>query len=177
MRRTTRAVLAGVIAVLLVAAGVAVAGASRGGDDDFEARLKGFEEVPAVSTEASGRFRADVDRGDQTIEYELSFEGLSAPVLFAHIHLGQRTANGGVSAFLCGGGSKPACPQEGTVEGTIVPADVVGPAAQGITTGEFDELVRAMNAGVTYANVHTQMTAPGAGFPGGEIRGQIREDD
>jgi CHRD domain len=172
-RRTTQAVVTGVIAILLAAAGVAVAGADRGRDrdDDFEARLKGFNEVPAVSTEASGRFEAEID--DETIEYELSFGGLSAPVLFAHIHLGQKDANGGVSAFLCGGGGKPACPQEGTVEGTIVPADVVGPATQGIAPGEFDELVEAIEEGVTYANVHSM--AP-AGFPGGEIRGQIDED-
>jgi CHRD domain len=170
-RRTTQAVVAGVIALLLVAAGVTVAGADRDRDGDFEARLKGFQEVPAVSTEASGRFEAELDDG--ALEYELSFRDLQAPVLFAHIHLGQRTANGGVSAFLCGGGSKPACPQSGTVEGTVVPADVVGPGGQGIAAGEFDELIEAMEAGVTYANVHSM--AP-TGFPGGEIRGQIEED-
>jgi CHRD domain len=168
--RLTRLVLAGGIAAMLVAAGVGVAGA-RHDDDDFEARLKGFEEVPAVSTEASGRFEAEIDRRDQTIDFKLSFEDLSTPVLFAHIHFGQRSVNGGVSAFLCGGGSKPPCPQSGTVEGTIVPADVVGPAGQGIAPGEFDELVRAIKSGVTYANVHSQM------HQGGEIRGQIFEDD
>jgi hypothetical protein len=45
---------------------------------------------------------------------------------------------------------------------------VIGPADQGIDPGEFDELVRAMRAGVTYANVHTTR------FGGGEIRGQIK---
>jgi hypothetical protein len=35
--------------------------------------------------------------------------------------------------------------------------------------GEFDEVIAAMRAGVTYANVHT------AQFPGGEVRGQIEE--
>ena len=169
-RRSTQAVAAGVIALLLAAAGVTVAGADRGGGG-FDARLKGYEEVPAISTVATGSFSADVDRAAQTITYRLSFSGLESPVLFSHIHLGQKTANGGVSAFLCGGGSKPPCPQEGTVEGTITPADVVGPANQGIAAGEFDELVRAMRAGVTYANVHSQLR------PGGEIRGQIRGDD
>jgi hypothetical protein len=169
-RLSRRLVLAGGIAAMLVATGVGVAGA-RNDDDEFEARLQGFEEVPAVSTEASGRFRAEIDRSSQRIDFELSFRDLSAPVLFAHIHLGQRTANGGVAAFFCGGGGKPPCPQSGTVEGTIVPADVIGPTGQGIAAGEFDELVRAIDAGVTYANVHSQM------FPGGEVRGQIFEDD
>jgi hypothetical protein len=169
-RRTKQAIVAGAIAILVGAAGVTVAGA----DDDnggVQARLKGFEEVPAVSTMASGRFRAVIDRAAQRIDYRLSYRDLEAPVLFAHIHLGQRTANGGVAAFLCGGGSKPACPQSGTVTGTIVPADVIGPVNQGIAPGEFDELVRAIRAGVTYANVHSEK------FPGGEIRGQIRGGD
>ena len=168
-RRTTQAVAAGAIAILLGAAGVTVAGAYD--DDGVQARLKGFEEVPAVSTAASGKFEAEIDRAAQRIDYELSYSDLEAPVLFAHIHLGQRTANGGVAAFLCGGGGKPACPQSGTVTGTIVPADVIGPASQGIAPGEFDELVTAIRAGVTYANVHSDK------FPGGEIRGQIRGDE
>jgi hypothetical protein len=33
---------------------------------------------------------------------------------------------------------------------------------------EFDELVRAIRAGVTYVNVHSET------FPGGEIRGQLK---
>ena len=45
----------------------------------------------------------------------------------------------------------------------------VGGAArtQGIAEREFAELVRAMRAGVTYANVHSDR------WPGGEIRGQF----
>jgi hypothetical protein len=43
-------------------------------------------------------------------------------------------------------------------------------AAQGSGAGEptaFEELVRAIRAGFTYANVHTTR------WPGGEVRGQI----
>jgi hypothetical protein len=43
----------------------------------------------------------------------------------------------------------------------------VAAVAQGLEPGEFDELVDAIRAGVTYVNVHTTK------FPGGEIRGQI----
>jgi len=57
------------------------------------------------------------------------------------------------------------------VTGVIDAADVIGPAGQGIAPGEFNELVRAIRSGNTYANVHTNM------YPGGEIRGQIRGDD
>jgi CHRD domain len=139
-----------------------------GGKNSFQARLIGYSEVPSVSTEASGRFSARIDRRDDEISYRLEYEDLESAVLFAHIHLGQKDVNGGVSAFLCGGGGLAACPQEGVVTGVIEPADVIGPAGQGIAAMEFDELVEAMRAGVTYANVHTQNR------PGGEIRGQLR---
>lgn len=131
------------------------------------ATLSGYEETPAVSTEASGTFVVRV--GDGVLDYELSYQGLQSGVLFAHIHFGQPGVAGGVSAFLCGGGGKPSCPTPGgTVMGTIVAANVVGPTGQGIGAEEFDELVRAILNGVAYANVHSTT------FPGGEIRGQIR---
>ena len=55
--------------------------------------------------------------------------------------------------------------------GTITPADVIGPAGQGIAPGEFAEVVRAIRNGAVYANVHSTLR------PGGEIRGQLRGDD
>jgi len=52
--------------------------------------------------------------------------------LAARIHLGARATTGGVAAFLCGRGGKPACPPTGgTVTATITPANVIGPAGQG----------------------------------------------
>ncbi len=130
------------------------------------AKLSSFEETPVtLSTAGTGEFRAKVS--GSVIEYELSYSGLEGGVPFAaHIHLGRRATTGGVIAFLCGG-PKPPCPPSGTVTGTILPADIIGPAGQGIAPGEFEEAVRAILEGATYANVHTPV------FPGGEIRGQI----
>jgi CHRD domain-containing protein len=158
--------LAGLVLALGLATGAAYALAGKKGDNGG-ARLIGFSEVPANSTTGVGEFKLEI-HGSDRISYRLTYRALEASTLFAHIHLGQREVAGGVAAFLCGGGGKPACPAtEGTVEGNIVPADVVGPASQGIAAGEFAELVRAIRAGKTYANVHTSK------FPGGEIRGQI----
>jgi hypothetical protein len=134
------------------------------------ATLSGYEETPSVSTVAKGKFRAEID-GD-SIDYRLTYTGIEGgTTLAAHIHFGQRHTAGGVSAFLCGGGDKPACPTPGgTVEGTIDAADVIGPAGQGILAGQLNELVRAIRAGATYVNVHSTT------FPAGEIRGQVKSD-
>ena len=73
-----------------------------------------------------------------------------------HIHFAQEGVNGGVAAFLCGGNGKPACPQgSGTVTGTITAANVKAIAAQGLAANDISALIRAIKAGYTYANVHS----------------------
>ena len=143
------------------------------GRDTLRAKLKGFGEVPVNSTTGSGELRLTIDDDEQSIDFVLKYrdlEGLTTTA--AHIHLGQKDVNGGVSVFFCGGGGRPACPPDSaTITGTIVPADVIGPAGQGIAAGEFAELLRALRAGKTYVNVHTDKHPPG------EIRGQIGRDD
>lgn len=128
-----------------------------------------YEEVPSISNPgATGQFEIRL-AGAQLLEFRLRWSGLTGPPMAAHVHLGQQGVNGGVSAFFCGGGGKPACPQStsGEITGTIAPADVIGPSAQGIAPGEWSELTAAMRAGFTYANIHTSVN------PGGELRGQI----
>jgi CHRD domain-containing protein len=165
--------LAAVVAVVGLL-GVVTAAVAGGGGRDVRERLKGYEEVPAVSTTGSGEFRAEVR--DSRIEYRLSYAALEGAVLQAHIHLGQERVNGGISAYLCSNLTDPApppgtqaCPgpNAGSVEGTIEPEDVIGPAGQGIAPGEYAELLRAIRAGVTYANVHSSK------HPGGELRAQL----
>lgn len=177
MRKVAAAVALLVAAGLLVLAAAAFADHGHGGGHGhggmtFSAKLVGFEETPSESTPGRGSFRARIVNGD-TIHYRLHYQGFEAAegaTLFSHIHFGQVGVAGGVAAFLCGGGNKPACtPTEGTIEGDIVASDVVGPAGQGIDPGEFDELVTAMRKGYTYANVHTTLN------PAGLIRGQIHK--
>ncbi len=166
--------IAGAVAVVAVASVVATT-AVAGGDKHLSTRLTGFQEVPAISTDAGGKFRAKLRTSSQEIQYELSYADLTGAVQQAHIHLGQRAVNGGISVFLCsnlgnGPAGTQACPAApATITGTIRPADVIGPASQGLEAMQFDELVRAIRAGVTYANVHTET------FPGGEIRGQLND--
>lgn len=151
--------------------------------NQFTAELTGYQEVPAVSTVASGTMRARIT-DDQTggrisfegrIQYELSYANLEGNVTQAHIHLGQPSVNGGISVWLCSNlaspptpaGTQPCPASPATLFGSFTAANVVGPAAQGLAPGEFAELVRAMRAGKTYVNVHTDK------FPGGEVRSLI----
>lgn len=175
MRRRTGLTLvtliSGAVAVLAIGSyATADSGQKNVSTGPMSGYLEGAPGGP-VSSVASGSFEATIDDDASEIGFTLTFADLEAPVLFAHIHFGQRSVNGGVAAFLCGGGGKPACPQSGTVTGTIVPADVVGPAGQGIAAGDFGELIAAIRAGRTYANVHSTK------FPAGEVRGQINDDN
>ena len=171
--------------MLVVVASIGAAGL--GSSKTKTERMVGYFEVPSVSTAAQGRFEATIK--NSSIDYKLTFSGLEGTVTQAHIHFGQTSVNGGITAWLCetagtqGPGSfATQCPASGTVTGTIVAADVQNtpagptPASQGIAAGEFAEFVAAIRAGFTYANVHSSK------FPGGEIRAQIkggggRDDD
>jgi hypothetical protein len=172
------------LSIVVVAAGLALVAPASGHDGrrrHLKASLKGFNENPTLSTTGHGTFRAVINDDDTAIEYHLNYADLMAPVLQSHIHLGAVFVNGGVSVFLCGTTSfpgpagTPTCPATGApgdeATGTITAASVIGPTGQGIAPGEFAELIKAIRAGVTYANVHTTQ------FPGGEIRGQIHVED
>jgi hypothetical protein len=150
-----------------VAASLALASGSHDGNGTIGAKLSGYNEVPANIVAGQGVFKADV--ASDKITFELKYTGLSGAPAAAHIHVGQPNVNGGVIAFLCGGGGQAACPATtaGTVTGTIVAANVVGPAAQGVAAGDFSALLTALKHRVAYVNMHTTK------FPGGEIRGHI----
>jgi len=141
--------------------------------------LTGYEEVPSVSTGASGEFTAKI-RKDSTIDWQLSYSDLEGAVQQAHIHLGQTGVNGGITVFLCTNlgngpaGTQPCPAPPATISGVITAADVspnipatLAARNQGLNTAEMDELLAAMRAGATYVNIHSTT------WPGGEVRSQI----
>jgi hypothetical protein len=164
------------LAALLLVLGVGSYAVAGSGTNNFLGRpLSGYEENPDVSTVARGSFEARLINDGATLSYALEYSGLEGTVQQAHIHFGKRAINGGVSIFLCANGSArtgqradlPECPQSGVVADEVDMTAVIGPLGQGIEPGNLAELVQAMRAGHTYANVHSTK------WPGGEIRAQI----
>jgi len=153
--------------------------------------LNGYQEVAGtagLSSNGTGEFEAELDEDAGTIDWHLTYTGLTTAATVAHVHFGNRYVSGGASVFFCGGGptghARPACPSGTTdvadLSGTWTKDDIVGPAAQGIpaaaTPGgnpqvSWDKLVAALRAGMMYANVHD------SAFPQGEIRAQINNKD
>ena len=143
--------------------------------------LSGYEETPApISTTGNGSFNARISNDESRIDWELSYSDLQGAVQQSHIHFGTKGITGGITVFLCTNlgngpaGTQPCPAPPATISGTIVAADVspnipatAAARAQGLNTGEMDELIQAIRAGATYVNVHSTT------WPGGEIRSQI----
>ena len=168
MRKASFAVL--FLFVVLLAA--AVPAQAQGGT--AVARLRSFEEVPALSAPGGGFFLATINEDGTEMTYELRYFNVEGNVTQSHLHFGQRGVNGGIMIFLCsnlgnGPAGTQACPTDGgTITGTIQASNVgSGAASQGVAAGELFSVLRGIRAGVVYANVHTTL------FPGGEIRGQL----
>lgn len=170
MRKVLFVSIAAAAVAALAIGSLAIAGAGKkkvSGDP-----MIGYQEVPAVSTQASGSFHATISNDDTSFDWTVSYADLEGDVTQSHIHFGQKSVNGGIAVFLCSNLPSPpagtaTCPESGEVTGTITKAQVIGPSAQGISAQEYDELLDAIRGGVAYVNVHT------ANFPGGEIRGQL----
>jgi hypothetical protein len=159
---------------------------------EIHARCDGYQVVSSQSSHGTATFRANVDRTNQTIQYELNYSNLDGDIIQSHIHFSRPGSNGGIVLFLCTNiGNTPAsatpaplCPgtREGTVTGTLHAGDVVyipfgnqfpppPNGTQGITPGDFDAVANAIDAGAGYVVVHTKAQ------PTGELRGQIPGKD
>jgi hypothetical protein len=160
---------ASVALALVVFAGLGLRASAGHRDVTLRASLTGLKEVPPIASPATATLRASMDEGARMLTFTLTFRNLTANLAAAHIHFGPSKVIGGVVAFFCGGGGKPACPAatSGTVTGTITAADVVALPAQGIAAGDFASLVRAIKTGNAYVNLHNQR------FQAGEVRGQV----
>ncbi len=164
LARSTRAV----VGVLVVGSVLAACG-----DDDaaaptptplvkFRATLIGTEEVPPVTSTATGTSEFTLSRTNDTLFVNVAVNGLSN-IRFGHFHTGARGANGAVVAFLVDAPTL-AGPQNGRIgKQFITAANLVGTLAN----QPLSALVDQMRAGGIYVNLHTDAN------PGGEVRGQV----
>jgi hypothetical protein len=118
-----------------------------------------------------------VDPGQQFVNFELTYSGLSSNVTQSHIHFGKEHVAGGIMVFFCTNLTPPAPPTPkpqacpftgGTVSGTITSANMLAVAAQNVPPNSLAALLAALQSNTAYGNIHT------TNFPGGEIRGQIQ---
>jgi hypothetical protein len=128
----------------------------------FTAKLRGRFEVPPVNTNATGKALFRLSSDFLRLHFFLEINNIRN-VTQAHIHLGFPGENGPVVAFLFGPSSFGITEQRGIVEGTLTQDNLIGP----LQGRPIIDLVREIQKGNAYANVHTVQN------PDGEIRGQI----
>lgn len=113
----------------------------------FSTDLLPSSEVPPNTTTGKGHLDATYDTSSKSLDYKITYEGLSGPASAAHFH-------------------GPA--QPGQNAGVMVPIakDALASPIQGKATLDGKQEADLL-AGKWYFNVHT------AANPGGEIRGQL----
>jgi hypothetical protein len=190
-----------------LAAAVVAFSAGYAGAQEFEARLRGFNEIGsiptsvtvtttpstvttsytgAVLTDATGTLHLDLDKKTSTIAYTLTYTGpFTSDVQQAHIHFGKSRDSGGIVVWLCQTTAKPAPASVAA----ITPFCTTTPSPTATVTGT----IMAANvlplagqnvpAGVFDAitgaiTSHTAyVNIHTLNFPGGEIRGQIHSEE
>lgn len=135
----------------------------------FFTRLKGRNEVPPVDSDAFGVAKFAANERQTKIKFFLQVNNIRNFVQ-AHIHFGRAGENGPVLVFLFGADLSTIAEQEGittregTVQGIITDEDIV---ENNVGVRNVRDLLKLMERGKTYVNVHTEQNV------NGEIRGQI----
>src|SRR6266540_5029234 len=128
----------------------------------FKAKLKGENEVPAVTTSAAGNGKFRV-KGD-IITSNINITGITN-VTGAHIHAGLKGQNGEPVVDLLKTGKQIKTDGGIMIKGKINSSDLQGP----MVGKTLQNLTAAMSKEEVYVNVHT------SDHPNGEIRAQIKE--
>ena len=143
-------VIGAFVILLTLATTMNLAAAQNQQQQTFTAKLSGNDEVPPVSTTATGMAQFKVSPDANKISYILNATNINN-FMMAHIHQGKAGENGEPVAALS------------MRNGTITSSDLKGPLAG----KQISDLVNLMNNGQAYANIHTQQNM------NGEIRGQV----
>lgn len=134
----------------------------------FSAKLAGINEVPPVSTSASGTAQFKLSPDNKAMSYTITANNINS-VTEADIHQGKAGQKGPPIVQLTITDSKMdygcQCMLPAIGEGTITPDNFKGPLAG----KQISDLVNLIKSGQAYVNIHTQKNT------NGEIRGQISQ--
>jgi hypothetical protein len=119
-------------------------------NDTFGASMSGSNEVPPVSTSATGNYTANYNRVTRVLSYTVTYQGLTPTM--GHIH--------SVTASAASGNNGPV-----SITFPSLTSPIVGQTT--LTQDQQD----AMYGKRTYANLHT------SAYPDGLIRGNIAQTD
>ena len=133
------------------------------GAQTFVASLDGKQEVPPVTTSATGTLTLTVSADLTSVDYILKVSKLS-DLTVARLHEGASGKEGTTIATLYNGPTKSGSFTGTLAQGTLTKADLAGPLA-GTT---IEDLVALLVAGSVYINVGT------TSHTSGEIRGQLK---
>jgi hypothetical protein len=131
----------------------------------FLAQLSGKNEIPPVSSTATGVAKFQLSADGQTLDYQINVTNINA-VMGAHIHSAKQDQNGPVVAGLFNPNMNS--PPTGNVNGLLAKGTIKSSDLQGPLSGHsITELIHLINGHGVYVNIHTQQ------HQNGEIRGQI----
>ncbi len=145
------------VIVLFVSLGMAA------GDRSFKAELSGSDVVPPVKTMAKGEAAFMLSKDGESMTYKLTVKDIEN-VTAVHIHEGKPGKEGPPVAGLFAGPKKAGKFSGMLAEGTITERKLMS----SLKGKSFDSLVKMIEDGKAYVNVHTDR------YPDGEIRGQIK---
>jgi CHRD domain-containing protein len=165
IKKTLRVVgiVTAALALATMVGGGLVTSSHAQGEQKFTAKMTGKEEVPSKDTKATGDAEFTLSGDGKTMSYKVNVMNIDK-VTVAHIHQGKVGENGPPVVWLFNSSSNPTGPTNGMLsQGTFTSNDLVGP----LKGKQMSDLVKLINDGQAYANVHTQTN------PMGEIRGQL----
>ncbi len=157
---------------LLAQASVALAA------DFVAAPLTGRDEVPPNDSKARGNATFALSPDGTELHFRLIAANINN-VIASHIHIGAPGVDGPIVVPLFG----PAAPGGGRFSGVLATGTITEKDLKGELSGHpLSDLIREMQAGNAYVNIHTNdgVPPPGTGpgdLPAGEIRAQIRVAD
>jgi hypothetical protein len=131
--------------------------------EKFIATLTGQEEVPPVTTSASGTATFTVPADGKSVHYIIKVKDLTDPTA-AHVHAGEPGQEGPPVAMLL---TKE---KSGKHTGVLVRGILREKDLVGNYKGNIGGFITDMKSGKLYVNVHTKAN------PNGELRGQIKPE-